>query len=635
VTFDPRSETRSVPARDIIAGTSQGHSGAFGAVVAYQHLKRPVRAARSSRREQVAGLVNKAVAAYLRADYAAARDLCQDAMILDKEFPQANEGLGWALCRLGFYREALVFMQRAEKFGGKKDTPDALSMRAACFANLGAVDKAIHLSRKAIKKAPRDPMLIAQLGTHLMMAGVLDEAAREFRRAIAQAGMQEMALNNLALIAKDQASYRWASTLTARINAITVPPAGVAKNDVGSYLYWPRVDMKAYAHAQRRWAKRYAVGGSLNAGTGRKASAANGTIRVALISSDLRNHPVGRNFLGIFEGMSNVEWHVFSNHAEGVEVDPVTARYKQHALASGGRFLRTDNAPDSHLAHDIYRANCDAVIYLALRMDQNRGQVAAFRAAPVQISYLDVGAANIPGIDYSFLAADLYPRTGGEPADERVIRLPRFYQHMDLPPVHVMPPPCLNGNPFTFGSFNNSAKVNDEVLVVWSRILDEVPGSRLVLKYKRSYASADVQRRVAASLPEGRVVFELGSDSIDEHLASYEKMDLALDPFAFNGSTTTFDALWMGVPVVTLEGVNIMGRYGRMIMRQVGLPQFVHTSIDSYVEQAVFLARNPILLAAMRACLRESTQRALCRPTARYFERALRAIVKKAAASRS
>jgi predicted O-linked N-acetylglucosamine transferase (SPINDLY family) len=177
-----------------------------------------------------------------------------------------------------------------------------------------------------------------------------------------------------------------------------------------------------------------------------------------------------------------------------------------------------------------------------------------------------------------------------------------------------------------FGSFNNPLKLGRDVLAAWARILEAVPGARLMLKYKNRFASPLVQapfRRAFGS----RVEFLSGDVGRSEQLGLWNQVDVALDPFPFNGSTTSFEALWMGVPVVTLAGDRFVGRVGASLLAAVGLDELVARDTSGYVELARSLADDRPRLARLRAGLRDRVAASrLCRPVeyARSVEAAYR-----------
>jgi hypothetical protein len=173
----------------------------------------------------------------------------------------------------------------------------------------------------------------------------------------------------------------------------------------------------------------------------------------------------------------------------------------------------------------------------------------------------------------------------------------------------VAPTPALANGYVTFASFNNVAKVNEQVVAAWARILRGVPGARLLLK-SRQLDDAGARHRLLAlfsghGIDEQRLQLQGGVLDRNEHLAAYARVDVALDPFPYNGTTTTCEALWMGVPVIALTGQVHRGRVGASILRHAGLDELLAEEVDAYVDKALALAGDLDALGALRHSLRE------------------------------
>ncbi|MGB5472413.1 MAG: hypothetical protein WBQ78_02920, partial [Gammaproteobacteria bacterium] len=249
--------------------------------------------------------------------------------------------------------------------------------------------------------------------------------------------------------------------------------------------------------------------------------------------------------------------------------------------------------------------------------------VLGYRPAPVQVSYL--GYPNTTGldtVDYRLTDAYADPAGSGECSyTERLIRLERgflCYQPPEAAP-DIVPPPCLEKGYITFGSFNYPAKISDEAIESWARILEQVPDSRLLLKY-RSYSDAEtrkffLQRFEQHGIMQHRLDFLGLTPSKEEHLKAYHDVDIALDTFPYNGTTTTCDTLWMGVPVIVLKGGVHAGRVGNSLLQHVGLHECIAQSSDNYVDLAVALAFQPARLEQLRMSMRQRLlDSALCQP---------------------
>jgi predicted O-linked N-acetylglucosamine transferase (SPINDLY family) len=199
---------------------------------------------------------------------------------------------------------------------------------------------------------------------------------------------------------------------------------------------------------------------------------------------------------------------------------------------------------------------------------------------------------------------------------EKLIRLPHgflCYQPSQTESPPVSPLPSAVSGAITFVSFNVLAKLTAPAIALWSRILDAVPRSRLILK-NHSLADPEVKELIAGAfaqngVPRDRLELLRPAVSVTEHLSLYAQADIALDTFPYNGTTTTCEALWMGVPVITYTGDTHAARVGASILNQIGLPELIGASPEDYLRRAVELANDPARLAAMRAEMRDRLAR--------------------------
>jgi protein O-GlcNAc transferase len=248
---------------------------------------------------------------------------------------------------------------------------------------------------------------------------------------------------------------------------------------------------------------------------------------------------------------------------------------------------------------------------LAGHTARNRPLVAAWGGAPVQASFHDLTTSGLSAMDWWITDGVLHPEGTRERFTEKLWRLPCFYLHR--PPAEapeVGPLPCEERGHVTFVSCNNPAKVTAEVVGLWAEVLTAVPGSRLMLKYVDWFADAAVRQRYLSLFGEYGVADRLDFRGRDlrraDQLALLNEADIALDPFPFNGSTTTFEALWMGVPVVTLAGERFVGRVGASVLTAAGHSELVAADRAGYIAMAAALAADRTRLAELRRTLRPS-----------------------------
>jgi predicted O-linked N-acetylglucosamine transferase (SPINDLY family) len=262
----------------------------------------------------------------------------------------------------------------------------------------------------------------------------------------------------------------------------------------------------------------------------------------------------------------------------------------------------------------------DILVDLAGHSGANRLMLFARKPAPVQASWLGYpNTTGIAAIDFRITDAIADPPSADALHSETLVRLADGFLCYQPPgdARSVAPLPAFAAGHVTFGSFNNLAKVTPEVVRRWATILGAVPGSRLMLK-SHSFADAGTSDRygglfAASGIAAERLDLLPRILATEGHLASYHRIDIALDPFPYNGTTTSCEALWMGVPVVTLAGSRHAGRVGASLMSRLGLDALVAADEAAYVATAARLAGDLPALTALRDGLRERMRRSkLC-----------------------
>jgi protein O-GlcNAc transferase len=252
----------------------------------------------------------------------------------------------------------------------------------------------------------------------------------------------------------------------------------------------------------------------------------------------------------------------------------------------------------------------DLLIDLSGHHTGNRLEVFARKPAPVQLGFVYPNTTGLSAIDYRIVDTITDPPGAEAFCSERLIRLPRcflsYQSHLEV--GAIMPPPARQSGQVTFGSFNILAKVTQEVIALWARVLHAVHGSRLFLKAPALADLAPRRRLLTAfaiqGIDPGRIRLESHTAS-PGHFACYGEIDIALDPFPFNGAVTSCDTIWMGVPLVSLRGDRHVARVGASLLTAIGLPELIAETPEDYVSIAAGLAGNLDRLAELRAGMRE------------------------------
>jgi len=342
--------------------------------------------------------------------------------------------------------------------------------------------------------------------------------------------------------------------------------------------------------------------------TSNAATNAQQPLRIGYVSSDFRHHAVSHFIEPVLAAHDKNKFQLFAYYHHTV-VDDMTKRIQSHV----SHWRSLVGKSDADIAAMIRADGIDILIDLAGHTATNRLPMFARKPAPLQVTWL--GYPNTTGLstmDYRITDAFADP-PGMTDAfhTEKLHRMPQTFSCYSAPAdaPAVAPLQAKRTGRVTFGSFNNFAKITAEVITVWSNILKRIPTATLFLKYKDLESVPMTQYIHHQFMTRGVLVSQLriqGDDASHvEHMARYNAIDIALDPFPYNGTTTTLDALWMGVPVITLAGTSHVGRVGVSQMSNLGLQELIAKNQDDYVNIAVELAGNIEKLSSLRAGMRE------------------------------
>jgi len=535
-----------------------------------------------------------------------------------------------ALCNLTLITYQLYDFHKCLEYCTKyfKVSKNPLAMFASYGADAGnrcsRYDEGIRWAKIHNCLSPEDSVCFNTLGVLYFKKHQFKEAIRQYNISLSIVPNQEYTINNMGLAYKALGDYENAIKYAKKMAEFNYNSPDVFKNLLTSYLYCPVVQVEEVEKAQKIWIDRF-VNKEIKFGPLKNNLNPNRKLRVAVISSDLYAHPVGRNFIAMFANTDR-NFVEFCCYANLPKEDEITQAYKQGSI----KFQNIHGMSDDQVARMIRTDQCDVAIYLCPLFDSNRPLIAAYRAAPVQISYLCAGRTIIPNMDYLVIDRAFAPKHIKDIGTERIFGMPRFYQHpyfAEAPAITELP--ALKNEYVTFGIFNNPAKINEQVLELWQKIAEQ-SNCRFYFKYKGLWRNKEFQDKVLKYLPVDRCVFDVGDNNFNNHLTCYQKVDLQLDTFAFNGSTTTFESLTMGVPVITLRGDTIMGCYGAGILSQCKLEEFITKTKEEYVELAVSFANNYNNLVEYRKNIREkNVKEYLCMVKPYFFIRTLKTLWRK------
>ena len=487
--------------------------------------------------------------------------------------------------------------------------PDDLACVLHHVSVLSAADKpaeALALLERAAPRFPREPALhAARIDIELELNRCV-RAERTCREALlANPGDTRLRTKLAAALLN---VGRVEEAVQAMRTAAAGEPANLAFAGGLAYLmnYSPGESPEAVLAQHRRY------GELLEAAHGRPKRVFTNTrdpdrrLRIGIVSPDLRAHSVAWFIEPFLEhhDRERIELVVYQTN---YVADEVTARLRRHCET----WRIMDTVSDAQLAEAIFADHVDVLIELSGHTHLHSLAAMQARPAPVQVTYL--GYPNVTGV------REIDARIGDSITDppgpidacgcERLLRLdPCFLCYRPPPAPEPSPTPAAAGRGITFGSFNTVQKMSGRLVTAWARVLRAVPGSRLLLKGV-AFTDADLRedvrlRFIDAGVEADRIEVLPKAESLADHLCLYSRVDIALDPFPYNGTTTTCEALYMGVPVLTVAGALHAGRVGASLLSAIGLPELIARDEDDYVNRAVSLAADLPRLTALRASMR-------------------------------
>lgn len=530
------------------------------------------------------------------------------ASVLIGQYP--NSGSVWKLYGLALQ------MQGKYSLPALKNAADLLPNDAEAHGNLaaalraaGELEGAVEGCRRALKIKPGFAEAHNTLGVALKGLFQFDPAIACFQRALElKPGFAEAhnnlgdALKNIGQLDAALASFRRALE--------TRPDFVEAHSNLLFVLNYTAGYSPAYCLEQARQYGRVVAGKAGARFSAWQCSVRPERLRVGMVSGDLCTHSVGHFLEGLLANIDPGRIELIAYPTQDKE-DNLTARIRPFFSAWKPLLGMSDEAS----ARMIHSDGVHVLFDLSGHTAHNRLPVFAWKPAPVQVTWLGLPATT-GVVEMDYILADPYsiPAEHENHFTETVWRMPESCLCLTVPDYqgNVAPLPALSAGYITFGSFNNLAKMSDAVVSVWARVLKLVPGSRLMLKTSQlndpAVCEKTGQRFASCGIASERLLLFGTLTSRDDHLAMYNKVDIAFDTFPYPGVTTSAEALWMGVPVLSLQGDRFLSRTAGSIAINAGLPGWIAADEDDYVAKAVSYADDLETLAALRTELRQKVE---------------------------
>jgi protein O-GlcNAc transferase len=555
----------------------------------------------------------------------------------------AHNNLGNALAAKGQYEEAINVLNAALAL--QPDDPDALYNLGNILDQMGDRPRAIECLRHSISLRPNWAPAYNNLGLALCAAGKMEEGIAAYRHAITlcpkDAGIHENlgkayhargemdcaiecfdsaltlqpkfvgALNSLGNALKDSGQVARAVEHYERALEINPAHGGIDSNRVYTLSMHPQFDGPAILRELRIWQKRHIEPLKLGSPTHFNDRDTERRLRVGLVSADFCDHVIGRNILPLVWDRDREKLEIFC-YSGVSRPDGLHARFR--ALADGWHDIR--RMDDAEAAKIIGADQIDILVDLSLHSRGNRLGIFARKPAPIQVTFAGYpGSTGLTAMDWRLTDPYLDPPDGVCDGDysERSFRLPNSFWCYDPEAMgwdettressvaKVHPLPALRNGFITFGCQNNHCKVNERVLDLWGKVLRAVKNSRMVVM--APLGEARKQTVSVMGIDAERIDFVTYQPRRD-YLTEFNRIDLGLDTFPYNGHTASLDSMWMGVPLITRVGSTVVGRAGWSQLSNLGLTGLAAHSDEEFVQIAAEWAGDPERLARLRESLR-------------------------------
>jgi len=527
----------------------------------------------------------------------------KEAIKIRPNYAIAFNNLGATMNDISKHHDAEQYLLRAIEL--KPDYAEAYYNCGITYKELGEIGKAIENYNHAISYSY--PKAYINLGVALMDIGNEVDAIKYFKQAIKILPNSTDAYNNLGNTLSNQGNPKKAVICYKKCLEINPNLHKARSNLLLTLHYTDTASPEEIFLEHKKWSDIHELPIQTRH-PHNNDRAHDKKLRIGYISPDFRSHPVAHFIEPILASHDRTSFDVYC-YCDVNSADHVTQRIKALPVIWRDICRMSDNAATDLILKD----RIDILIDLAGHTANNRLMVFAQKPAPVQATYL--GYPDTTGlISMDYRIVDFFtdpPGTTEHIHTEELSRMPHGFLCYSPPgnTPEPCPVPALESGHITFGCFNKRSKITDEAINTWSAILSSVPDSRLFLKFKNFLCHEEksiiIELFSKNNISPGRIDILKPIKSLPEHIGMYSIIDIALDTFPYNGTTTTCEALWMGVPVITLTGRTHASRVGTSILKNIGLDDLIAGSNSDYINKALLLAKDIERLKYLRSSLRD------------------------------
>jgi len=526
----------------------------------------------------------------------------QKAIEIQPNYANAHYNLGLILKKLGKFEKAISSYKKAIEIN---------SNFIAAYNNLGIVfkelkefERARNSYQKAIEIQPNYASAHYNLGNVQNELGEFEQAASSYQKAIEIQPNYASAYHNLGFLLSNLGKYDEATQSCRQAIKIKTDYAKAYSMLLFNLNYKTDFNPNLYLTEARKFRINCKPKKSLSFKHQYEKKPTK--LRLGLISADFGNHPGGFHTLSTLRELrkKNFELIAYTTTERRDE-------FSYHFRPLFSKSHSIEKKKDEEVVEQIVKDGIHILMDLQGHSAKNRLPIFMYKSAPIQVSWLGQGSTGILEIDYFIGSPLTIPKNEENHYVEKILRLPEI-EHCFTPPdfnVAINNLPALKNNFVTFGCINKLTKVNDDVIALWSKVLSSVPNSKLFLKSTELDDQKIVEnthkRFKKNKIDKNRLILHGKSPTRKEVLETYNEIDIALDPFPFQGNTSTEEAVWMGVPVLTLKGNRFLFHFGESINSNLNMHDWIAKNYDEYVSKAIKFSSNLDELSKIRMNLRQ------------------------------
>ena len=532
-----------------------------------------------------------------------AKQLLQKAIEIQPNHSDVYYTLGIVFKELKEFQKAIDSYEKAIEI--QPDHIKAYNNLGVIFKQLNEFQKAIDSYEKIIKIQPNYVYAYYNLGNAQHELGEYQKEIRAYKKAIEIQPSYEKPYINLGTVLDDLGKYDEATKVYHQAIKLKPDYARAYSNLLFNLSYKVNFDPNEYLTEAKKYRTNCQPKKKLSFQYQYEKNPKK--LKIGFVSADFGNHPGGYFTLSTLRELRKKDFQLVGYSATNRKDE-----FSVHFKPLFSKWHLIEKKKDDEIVEQIFKDGIHILIEAQGHSAKNRLPIFMHKPAPIQASWLAQGSTGIPEIDYFVGSPHITPKEEEKYYVEKIWRLPEISQCFTPPDfdVKIDNLPATKNNFITFGCINKLAKVNDEVIALWSKVLSSVPNSKLFLKNKdlddKKIIEDTFSRFEKQNINRNRLILGGESKTRKEVLEAYNQIDIALDPFPFQGNTSTIESVWMGVPVITLKGNRYLFHFGESINANLDMHDWIAKNHEEYISKAIKFSSDLDQLSKLRMNLRET-----------------------------